>query len=95
MGIEASCEWAPVSPGRERVGECFADTAGLALKARGRACPFKTVRRAWIQDFASPLSSSFALASCSLCSFASAAPPPLALSICPRLHCRDVKLDTL
>jgi hypothetical protein len=38
---------------RARVDERFADTAGPMLKERGRVCPFKTVRRARVQDFAS------------------------------------------
>jgi hypothetical protein len=40
------------------VGECSADTAGPASKARGRACPFKTVCQVQVQDFTFPSSSS-------------------------------------
>jgi hypothetical protein len=43
---------------RARVGESSADTAGPASKVRGRGCLFKTARRARVQDFAFPLSSS-------------------------------------
>jgi hypothetical protein len=43
---------------RARVGESPAGTAGSAFKVRGRACPFKTTRRAQVRDFAFPLSSS-------------------------------------
>jgi hypothetical protein len=44
--------------GRVRVGESFSHTAGPASKARGRACPFKIARRAQVQDFPFPSSSS-------------------------------------
>jgi hypothetical protein len=43
---------------RARLGERSADTAGPALKVRGRACPFKTARRAQVRDFAFLSSSS-------------------------------------
>jgi hypothetical protein len=56
MGIEASREWAVNSSGRARVGESPADTAGPTSKARGRACPLKTPRRAQLQDFTFPSS---------------------------------------
>jgi hypothetical protein len=76
-----------------RVGESPADTAGPTSKARGRACPFKTVRRARVQDFALHCLLPVALRSRSPCSLASAAPPLLALPARPRpLHC-DVELD--
>jgi hypothetical protein len=39
--------------GGTRVGACFTDTAGPALKASGRTQPFKTTHRARVRDFAS------------------------------------------
>jgi hypothetical protein len=53
-----SCQWAVVLPGRVRVCESPADTAGPTSKVRGRAGPFKTARRAQVRDFAFPSSSS-------------------------------------
>jgi hypothetical protein len=43
---------------RVRAGESLADTVGPELKVRGRAGPLKTARRALVQDFAFPSSSS-------------------------------------
>jgi hypothetical protein len=92
-GIEASCEWVPVPPG----GACVwpADTAGPASKVRGRAYPFKIVHRAQVRTLLSHRLLPLALASRSLRSFASAAPPLLALPARPRLRHRDVELDAL
>jgi hypothetical protein len=42
VGTEASREWVVVSPGRARMGESLADTAGPAPKVGSQACPFKT-----------------------------------------------------
>jgi hypothetical protein len=41
-----------------RVGESFADTVDLTLKVRGCTCPFKTTRRAQLQNFSFPSFSS-------------------------------------
>jgi hypothetical protein len=81
--------------GCARVVENFADTAGPMSKVRGRTCPFKTVRPAQVQDFASHCLLPLMLASRSPCSLASAAPPLSALPARLRLRHRDVELDAL
>jgi hypothetical protein len=95
VGIEASCEWVPVSPRRARAGECFADTAGPTFKASGRTHPLLTASRARVRDFASPLSYSSALALRLPRSSASAAPPLLVPPVRPRLFRCDVELDAV